>query len=116
MKSKSLSNPAKMTFYKLLAFSVFMYGSETLTISKIDENHMRIFEMMILEGRRYNSKLYKLFTDADIVKKKKIQPSDSRVTSHEWNSMLQINKFLQPSQSASAVQEDQIYDGRMGLK
>jgi hypothetical protein len=85
MKAKSFPKSAKLTLYKSLVFPVLMFGSETSAMSKADENQLGIFERKILRlifgpicvngvwRRRFNSELYEMFNEADIVKKIKIQ-------------------------------------------
>jgi hypothetical protein len=46
--NKSLPKIANLTLYKSLVIPVFMYGSETWTMSKADENQLHIFERKIL--------------------------------------------------------------------
>jgi hypothetical protein len=48
MKAKLLPKSAKLTLYKSLVIPVLMYGSETWTISKADENQLGDFEWKIL--------------------------------------------------------------------
>ena len=56
-----------------------LYGSETWTLTKTDEKKFRTFENKVLRKtygpvydgywrRRYNTELYKLFQEPDIVK------------------------------------------------
>jgi hypothetical protein len=49
LKSKIIKIPAKMQIYKMLIRSVVTYGSETWTLTKSDENLLRIFERKILQ-------------------------------------------------------------------
>jgi hypothetical protein len=48
LKSKIIKRSVKMQMYKMLIRPVVMYGSETWTITKADENLLRIFERKIL--------------------------------------------------------------------
>jgi len=52
LNSKIIKRAAKMQIYKTLIRPVVMYGSETWTLTKADENLLRIFERKIL-GRIY---------------------------------------------------------------
>ncbi|CAG9839495.1 unnamed protein product [Diabrotica balteata] len=70
MRSRNLSQKTKITIYKTFIQPVLTYGSETLTISKADENLLLIFERRILRRifggicengvwrRRYNYEIY----------------------------------------------------------
>ena len=48
LKSKIIKRSAKMQIYKTLIRPVVTYGSETWTLTKSDENLLRIFEGKIL--------------------------------------------------------------------
>jgi len=49
LKSKIIKRSVKMQVYKMLIRPVVMYGSETWTLTKSDENLLRIFERKILQ-------------------------------------------------------------------
>jgi phage host-nuclease inhibitor protein Gam len=48
LKSEIMKRSAKMQIYKTLIRPVVMYGSEIWTLTKSDENLLRIFERKIL--------------------------------------------------------------------
>jgi hypothetical protein len=48
LKSKIIKSSVKMQMYKTLIRPVVTYGSETWTLTKSDENFLRIFERKIL--------------------------------------------------------------------
>jgi len=60
LKSKIIRRSIKMQIYKTLIRPVVTYGSETWTLTKSDENLLRIFEMKIL------CKIYGLIQVGDI--------------------------------------------------
>ena len=80
LKSKIIKRSAKMEIYKTLIRPVVTYGSETWTLTKSDENLLRIFERKILrkiygpilEGdiwrTRNNEELNRSINGEDIVK------------------------------------------------
>ena len=47
-KSKDISTSTKIQFYKTLILSLLMYGSESWTLKKEDENRLLVFEMTCL--------------------------------------------------------------------
>jgi hypothetical protein len=49
LKSKIIWRVVKMQIYKALIGPVVMYGSETWTLTKSDENLLRIFKRKILQ-------------------------------------------------------------------
>jgi len=85
MRSKTLSKNSKLTLYKTLVIPVLMYGAETWTMTKKDENQLGVFERKILRmivgpkyvngiwRRKYNAELYEEYGERDIVEKIKIQ-------------------------------------------
>jgi hypothetical protein len=85
LKSKIIKRSAKMQIYKTVIRPVTTYGSETWTLTKLDENSLRIFERKILrkihrpvqEGDtwriKYNEELNRLLKGEDIVKFIKVQ-------------------------------------------
>jgi hypothetical protein len=72
LQSRYLSRSAKCKLYKTLTRPVFLYGSESWTLNKDNEERLKTFERKILrkiygpvnEGEiwriRYNNELYKL--------------------------------------------------------
>jgi len=56
LKSKIIKISVKMLIYKMLIRPVVMYGSETWTLTKSDENLLRIFERKICGGSVGRSK------------------------------------------------------------
>jgi hypothetical protein len=60
LKSKIIKRSAKMHIYKLLIRPVITYGSETWTLTKSDDNLLRIFERKILH------KIYGPIQEVDI--------------------------------------------------
>ena len=80
MRSKYICRKTKIKLYKTLIRPVLTYGAETWAINKEDESKLAAFERKILRriygpvcemGRwriRYNSELYKIFNEPDIVK------------------------------------------------
>jgi hypothetical protein len=80
LKSKIIKRSIKMQIYKTVIRPVTTYGSETWTLTKSDENSLRIFERKILrkvygpiqEGDtwriRYNEELNRIIKGEDIVK------------------------------------------------
>jgi len=60
LKSKIIKRSAKIQIYKTLVRPVLTYGSETWTLTKSDENLLRIFERKILR------KTYGLIQEGDI--------------------------------------------------
>jgi hypothetical protein len=80
LKSKIIKRSVKMQIYKTAVRPVATYGSETWTLTKWDENSLRIFERKILrkiygpvQGGdtwriRYNEELNRLINGKDIVK------------------------------------------------
>ena len=85
LASKFLSWGTKILQYKTLILPVLIYGSETWTLTRESENALGVFERKILRQifgavnidgewrRRYNSELYQLYRDVDIVKKLKVR-------------------------------------------
>jgi hypothetical protein len=59
LKSKIINRSVKMQIYKTVIRPVTMYGSETWTLTKSDENSLRIFERKILR------KVYGLVQEGD---------------------------------------------------
>ncbi|XP_038050870.1 uncharacterized protein LOC119724021 [Patiria miniata] len=47
-RSKEITNPTKVELYKVLIQSILLYGAETWTLKKVDENRLLTFEMMCL--------------------------------------------------------------------
>ena len=80
LKSKIIKRSVKTQIYKTMVRPVATYGSETWTLTKSDENLLKIFERKILrkiygpvqEGDtwriRYNEELNRLVEGQDIVK------------------------------------------------
>jgi hypothetical protein len=60
LKSEIIKRSVKMHIYKTLIRPVVTYGSETWTLTKSDENLLRIFERKILR------KIYGSFQEGDI--------------------------------------------------
>jgi hypothetical protein len=60
LKSKIIKRSAKMQIYETLIRPVVTYGSETRTLTKSDENFLRIFERKILR------KIYGPIQEVDI--------------------------------------------------
>jgi hypothetical protein len=85
LKSKIIRRAVKMQIYKTLIRPVVVYGSENWTLTKSDENLLRIFERKILrkiygliqEGDtwriRNNEELNRVIKEEDIVKFIKVQ-------------------------------------------
>ena len=48
LNSKEISRPTKMELYSTLIMSILLYGSETWTLKKDDENRLLVFEMTCL--------------------------------------------------------------------
>ena len=83
-KSRLLSRSCKATLYKTLIKPVLTYASETWTLTKRDQSSLNIFERKILRRiygpikdgniwrRRYNSELYALYQDVDVVRSIKV--------------------------------------------
>ena len=83
-KSHIISRKTKMLLYKVLIRPVVTYASETWVLTKEDENALSRFERKILRSifgaindrgqwrRRYNSELYELYKEPDLVKYIKI--------------------------------------------
>jgi len=46
--SKDIRNHTKMQLYQTLILSILLYGAESWTVKKEDENRLRVFEMMCL--------------------------------------------------------------------
>jgi hypothetical protein len=80
LKSHHLSTQTKIKLYKTLVRPVLMYGCESWSLSKKEENEINIFERNILRKIygptndygvwriRYNQELYGLYNEADIIK------------------------------------------------
>jgi hypothetical protein len=60
LKCKIIKRAVKMQIYKMLIRPVVTYGSETWTLTKSDENLLRIFE------RKIQRKLYGPIQEGDI--------------------------------------------------
>lgn len=86
LKSKIISKRTKMKIYKTLIRPLLLYDAETLTMTKIEEEKMRIIERKILRAilgpikisndewrRRMNNEILKEIDGEDIVKKIKQQ-------------------------------------------
>ena len=84
LTSRKISRHAKLTMYKTLIRPVVLYGSESWNMTAADEHAIGVFERRILRGIfgpkkegdlfkcRSNVELYQLFTEADIVKRIKV--------------------------------------------
>ena len=59
LKSKIIKRSVKMQIYKRVVKPVATYGSETWTLTKSDDNSLRIFERKILR------KVYRLVQESD---------------------------------------------------
>ena len=60
LKSKIIKRAVKMQIYRSLIRSVATYGAETWTLTKSDENLLRIFERKIMR------KIYRPIQEGDI--------------------------------------------------
>jgi hypothetical protein len=84
LQSRSLKKRTKYKIYKTLIRSLVLYGSESWTFTKRDEEKLRIFERRILRRIygptceygvwriKYNDELYSLYKDPDIVRITKV--------------------------------------------
>jgi hypothetical protein len=84
LRSKLLGKGTKCKIYKTLIKPVVLYGSESWTLTKLNEDKLKIFEREILRNIygpsyvngvwriRYNDELYKLFKEPNIVESIKI--------------------------------------------
>jgi hypothetical protein len=78
LKSQLIPRKTKIMMYKVLIRTVLSYASETWPLSRSDERLLTTFERRVLRyifgpveengiWRRYNSELYKLFNEPDII-------------------------------------------------
>jgi hypothetical protein len=80
LQSRILNNGTKCKIYKTLIRPLVLYGTDYWTLTKADEEKLRIFERRILRSIygptcedgvwriKYNDELYSLYKDADIVR------------------------------------------------
>uniref|UniRef100_A0A1B0D0G9 Uncharacterized protein n=1 Tax=Phlebotomus papatasi TaxID=29031 RepID=A0A1B0D0G9_PHLPP len=79
-KSRSLSRSTKIMIYKTVVRPVVLYGCETWTLSKIDEERLAVFERRVLrrifgpvkDGTdswriRHNQEIYSLYAEPNII-------------------------------------------------
>jgi hypothetical protein len=79
LRSKLVKRKTKIVLYKTIIRPVLTYGSETWAMTKLHENRLAIFERKVLRKimgavningtwrHRYNSELYKMYSEADII-------------------------------------------------
>jgi hypothetical protein len=96
LRSKIVRRAVKMQIYKPLIRPVVTYGSETWTLTKSDENFLRLFERKILRKIygliqkgdiwriRNNEELNRVINGEDIVKFIKAQKEDGWDMLREW--------------------------------
>jgi hypothetical protein len=82
LKSKNIRRSVKMQIYKTLKRPVVTYGSETWTLTKSDENLLRIFERKILQ------KIYGMIQEGDIWQIR----NNEELNSHKWRGYCEIHK------------------------
>jgi hypothetical protein len=66
LKSKIIKRSVKMQIYETMVRPVATYGSETWTLTKSDENSLRIFERKIL--RKIYRPVQEILGEFDIMK------------------------------------------------
>ena len=62
--AKDISCPTKIELYRVLVLSILLYGAETWTLKKIDENRLNTFEMTCLRKIMGVTRLDKIRNDA----------------------------------------------------
>ena len=85
LSNKALSRTTKVTLYNTLIIPVLLYGAETWTLLKADEEAIGLFERKVLRAifgpvcvdgiwrRRFNHELYGLYGGMSLVKRLRIQ-------------------------------------------
>ena len=85
LSSRDLSRTTKLTLYKTLILPVLLYGAVAWTVLSTDAAALRVFERKVLRKIfgpvrvgddfriRYNSELYELLNDMDVVQRINIQ-------------------------------------------